>query len=453
MSRSLVPRSLGLWVNGIRVGTWSQHRPREDILEYDVDWVNANEAWPLSLSLPFLPGNASHHGQVVSAYFENLLPDSWDIRVRLAGRYKVDPGSSFELLEQIGRDCVGALQILPDGVVPLDVRSIDATPLAESEVAKLLRNAVAPGGYPNGSYQDVDDFRICIAGAQEKTALLFADGRWCKPHGSTPTTHILKLPMGLVGNMRADMSASVENEWLCSLILREFGLPVAQASPMQFEEVKVLSVERFDRQWDHNSDGTSWVSRLAQEDFCQATGTPPSLKYEADGGPGMGQIMRVLEGSASNERDRRIFFQAQVLFWMLAATDGHAKNFSLVLHAGGRYELTQLYDVLSAYPVLGGGSNQISPHKAKMAMAMRSKNVHWKIRDVLRRHLDVVGTAYGICTPDGRGVCSIIDELIERTPRVVQVVSEQLPSDFPHHLADGIFDGLQAAAQRLAISG
>ncbi|WP_332852684.1 type II toxin-antitoxin system HipA family toxin [Duganella sp. S19_KUP01_CR8] len=440
--------SLGLWMNGVYVGAWT----KDDALMYDEKWINSSEGIPLSLTLPFFPRNPNYQGKIVRTFFENLLPDSWDIRQRIASRYQVDPVSAFELLAQIGRDCVGALQILPDGVVPLNVRSVDATPLTEGEVAELLRNAVAPGVHPNGP-RDADDFRICIAGAQEKTALLFADGRWCKPHGSTPTTHILKLPMGLVGNMRADMSASVENEWLCSLILREFGLPVAQASPMQFEEVKVLSVVRFDRQWEYNSDGKPWVSRLAQEDLCQATGTPPSLKYEADGGPGMGQVMRVLEGSASIERDRRIFFQAQVLFWMLAATDGHAKNFSLVLHTGGRYELTQLYDVLSAYPVLGGGPNQISPHKVKMAMAMRSKNVHWKIRDVLRRHWDAVGTAYGICTPDVRGVCAIIDELIERTPRVVQVVSKQLPGDFPHHLADCIFDGLQAAAQRLAISG
>lgn len=447
MKQGAQSTSLRLWMNGAYVGQWT----KDDVLTYDEGWMMSKDGIPLSLSLPFLPGKASYQGKIVRTYFENLLPDSWEIRQRIASRYQVDPVSAFELLEQIGRDCVGGLQILPDGVAPLNVRSVEATPLTESEVAKLLRNAVAPGGHPNGAQLDVDDFRICIAGAQEKTALLFADGRWCKPHGSTPTTHILKLPMGLVGNMRADMSTSVENEWLCSMILREFGLPVALASPMQFEEVKVLSVARFDRRWEHLI-GTPWIRRLGQEDLCQATSTPPSLKYESDGGPGMNQVMNVLADSVFCERDRRTFFQAQVLFWMLAATDGHAKNFSLTLHPGGTFELTQLYDVLSAYPVLGGGPNQISPFKAKMAMAMRSKNVHWRIRDVFRRHWEAVGTAYGICTPDGRGVCTIIDELIERTPMVVQVVSQQLPSDFPHHLADCIFDGLQAAAQRLAIS-
>jgi serine/threonine-protein kinase HipA len=250
--------------------------------------------------------------------------------------------------------------------------------------------------------------------------------------------------------MRADMSASVENEWLCSLILREFGLPVAQASPMQFEEVKVLSVARFDRQWEHSSDGKPWVSRLAQEDLCQATGTPPSLKYESDGGPGIGQVMKVLKDSVFCERDLRSFFQTQVLFWMLAATDGHAKNFSLALHAGGSYELTQLYDVLSAYPVFGGGPSQISPYKAKMAMAVRSKNTHWKMLDVRRRHWEALGSKYGIHTSDGREAGAIIDDLIERTPAVTQAVSEHLPNDFPPQLADCILGGMQAAAQRLA---
>jgi serine/threonine-protein kinase HipA len=385
----------------------------------------------------------------VQSYFENLLPDSDDIRERLAGRFKVDPGSTFDLLEQIGRDCVGALQIMPSGAIPQNVKSIDASPMTEHDVAELLHRTVKSSAHRDQELDD-DDFRICIAGAQEKTALLFVDGQWCRPHGSTPTTHILKLPMGLVGNMRADMSASVENEWLCSLILREYGLPVAHATPMQFEDVKVLSVARFDRQWECSGDGTSWVRRLAQEDLCQATGTPPSQKYEAEGGPGVAKVMKVLQGSDCAELDMQTFFKAQVLFWMLAATDGHAKNFSLALHAGGKYRLTELYDVLSAYPVMGAGPNRISPYKAKIAMAVRSKNVHWKIHDIQRRHWEAVGDSFSVWGAGGNGAWAVIDDLIERTPRVVHAVSNCLPNDFPTQLAESIFNGLIAAARRLA---
>lgn len=144
---------------------------------------------------------------------------------------------------------------------------------------------------------DADDFRISIAGAQEKTALAWIDGRWCLPHGSTPTTHILKLPMGLVGNMKLDLSHSIENEWLCSCILAAYGLTVAECEPLQFEDVKVLAVKRFDRAWLDGPSGP-WLARLPQEDFCQATGTPAALKYESDGGPGIERIMGLPRTSA-----------------------------------------------------------------------------------------------------------------------------------------------------------
>src|SRR5690606_1727297 len=133
-----------------------------------------------------------------------------------------------------------------------------------------------------------------------------------------------KLPLGLVGNMRLDLTMSVENEWLCSEILAAYGIPVARTQPLQFEDMKVLAVERFDRIWWNPTDGTRWLIRLPQEDMCQATGTPPHLKYESEVGPGVDRIMGLLETSRQPERDRRTFFQAQLLFWMLCAPDGHA---------------------------------------------------------------------------------------------------------------------------------
>ena len=198
-------------------------------------------------------------------------------------------------------------------------------------------------------------------------------------------THILKLPLGLIGGMKLDMRHSVENEWLCALILKEFGLPVAACQSMQFEDTKALVVERFDRTWWTHPEGGQRLVRLPQEDMCQAMGIAPEAKYEADGGPGIDGILDLLDGSITREQDRRDFFKVQLLFWMLCATDGHGKNFSLFLRPGGRYQLTPLYDVLSAYPVLGEGPSRMSPHRVKLAMAVRSRNAHWKVRDILRR--------------------------------------------------------------------
>jgi serine/threonine-protein kinase HipA len=246
------------------------------------------------------------------------------------------------------------------------------------------------------------------------------------------------------------MSESVENEWLCSKILHAYGLPAARTQILQFEDMKVLAVERFDRMWWENEEGKRWLLRLPQEDMCQATGTPPHLKYEPDGGPGVRTIMKLLSTSRDPDRDRRMFFQAQVLFWMLRATDGHAKNFSIFLRPGGAYELTPLYDVLSAYPVIGTGANQLSPFKAKMAMAVRSKNTHWVMRDIVRRHWLAAGAEYGVVTQDGRGTEAVLDDMAAQTPEVVRTVRALLPEGFPKHVADSILNGLQDAANKLA---
>ena len=289
MGRRSHTRTLGLWMNGARLGTWSLAPNAPDTLQYDLDWAQSEQGRPLSLSLPFTPGNAPHRGEKVRAYFENLLPDSKDIRERLARRFKTGSTDAFELLAEIGRDCVGALEILPEGQASAGIAAVQAEPLGEAQVAQVLRSATTPHAMGWGS--EDDDFRISIAGAQEKTALLLRDGQWCLPRGGTPTTHIFKLPLGLIGGMKLDMRHSVENEWLCALILKEFGLPVAACQSMQFEDTKALVVERFDRTWWTHPEGGQRLVRLPQEDMCQAMGIAPEAKYEADGGPGIDGIL------------------------------------------------------------------------------------------------------------------------------------------------------------------
>lgn len=446
MGRRSHSRALGLWMNHQFVGTWTISSQGET-LQYDDDWSVSEFGRPLSLSLPFTPGNQPHRGGAVEAYFENLLPDSKDIRERVARRYKAGSTDAFDLLEQIGRDCVGALQLLPAGASPGSSLRAEGTPLTDAEVARLLRGTVAPLNALDRD--DDDDFRISIAGAQEKTALLSLNGQWCKPHGETPTTHIFKLPLGLVGNLQYDLRESVENEWLCSVILQAYGLPVASCDVQMFEDMKVLVVERFDRQWIKGSEKTELL-RLPQEDMCQATGMPPHLKYESDGGPGVDRIMALLNGSTERDADKRRFFQAQVLFWMLCATDGHAKNFSLFVGPHGSYRLTPLYDVLSAYPILGEGPGKLSPFKARMAMAVRATNPHWKMREILRWHWLEMGARHGVVTADGRPASFVVDELVAQTPQVIEQVRQRLPVEFPESLASSVLDGLQAAADRLS---
>jgi serine/threonine-protein kinase HipA len=443
MGRRSHTRRLALYMNGERVGQW-RLTPQGEELQYAESWLDSPARRPISLRFPLTPDAKPYTGVEVHDYFDNLLPDTKTIRERLAQRFKLGSIDAFPLLAELGRDCVGALQILPEDQEPPDVHAIRAQDLTDADIAALLRDAVNGGASALGGEEQDGELRISLAGAQEKTALLRHKGKWRRPLGATPTTHILKLPLGLVGNMRSDMGASVENEWLCSKILEAYGLPVARCDIALFEDQKALVVERFDRRLARDR---KWWLRLPQEDMCQATGISYLKKYQNDGGPGIDRIMDLLRTSEHALDDRRLFFACQIVFWLLAASDGHAKNFSIRLEAGGAYRLTPFYDVLSAYPILGEGPNRLSPHRARLAMGVKGgKNMHYRIGDIRRHHWNAAATRNGLA---GGGE-DIIDALIDRTPGVIAAVQAQLPTGFPAKVADTIFAGMRNAAGQLA---
>ena len=283
-----------------------------------------------------------------------------------------------------------------------------------------------------------------MAGAQEKTALLRISGKWLRPRGATPTTHILKLPIGQAAQ-GIDLRTSIENEWLCAQILKAYGVATAHCWMAEFADQKTLVVERFDRRMARDN---RWIMRLPQEDFCQATGTDRERKYESDGGPGIETIMSILLGSAQPEQDRVDFFRTQMLFWMLCAIDGHAKNFSIFLEAGGQYRLTPRYDVLSAFPVLGKKSRQLSPHKIKMAMSVQGDvRRHYNWDSILLRHWRGLAKRCGISAQFD----SVVTDLIEATPKAIDHVESMLPRDFPTGVYEPIIKGLANAARRLEL--
>lgn len=442
MGRRAHSRALNVWANGRLVGQWRLPARGPMEFHYDPAWAASPEGRPLSLSLPLTLDNLPLRGEAVGFYFDNLLPDSEAIRRRLQSRFRTASRDAFDLLEAIGRDCVGAVQLLPEGKTPENLFAIEAEPLTDDDIERLLVAAVTPLATGFGAAGDDGEFRISLAGAQEKTALLRHQGRWCRPHGATPTTHILKLPLGLVGNRQADMRTSVENEWLCARLLAAYGVPVADCDIARFGAQKALVVERFDRLL-HPS-GDYWL-RLPQEDFCQATGTPGSAKYETDGGPGLVPIARILQGSEARDEDLSTLLRAQLLFWMLAATDGHAKNFSLRLLAGGRYRLTPLYDVLSAWPITGRGANRLERNKLQLAMAVRGRNAHYRWKEIQRRHFNETARRCGL----GPDMEALIADVLDRTPAVIEAVGRDLPQGFPAEVFDTIAAGLADSAKRL----
>ncbi|MBU1225547.1 MAG: type II toxin-antitoxin system HipA family toxin [Gammaproteobacteria bacterium] len=441
MGRRAQTQKLNIWMNGIPVGYWETTRQGERLAYFD-EWLTDEQSRPLSLSLPFLPGNPLYQGQVVTNYFDNLLPDNDAIRRRLAQRHRAGGTDAFQLLAKLGRDCVGAIQLLPEDEAPSDLYEINGEALNAAGVAHRLRNATSAQAL--GQHDHDEDLRLSIAGAQEKTALLRHEGRWFLPHGSTPTTHIFKLPLGQVGHMQADMRTSVENEWLCSKIMEAYSIPIAQCEIEHFEDQKALVVKRFDRT--PSSDG-SWIIRLPQEDMCQATGTSPLHRYQSDGGPGIAQIMELLLGSDDAEQDRNNFFKTQIIFWVLAATDGHGKNFSIALLPGGDYHAAPIYDVLSAHPVIGTGRNQISPHKAKLAMAVRGSTNHYLIEKVQRRHWIAQAQQVGL---GAEAAEQLIGEVVDATESVIGKVGKLLPDDFPLDVAEAVFGGMRKQSAKLA---
>jgi serine/threonine-protein kinase HipA len=399
----------------------------------------------LSLSIP-VTADLTVRGANVTNYFDNLLPDSPDTRKRLGARFKVRT-DAFDLLTAIGRDCVGAVQLLPVSAVPRGWDQIQATPLTDGEVAGHLRSVVAPaGGF--AADEEADAFRISIAGAQEKSAFLRMGSRWYRPEGATPTTHIMKLPMGVIAG-GLDFNLSVENEWLCAQFLDSIGLNVAKTRIERFEDQTVLVVERFDRRWvgvapeavnkrGFNARKGMYLVRLPQEDFCQALGLPLEEKYERDGGPSMLQGLQLLRGSAQSEADCTQFVLAQLLFWLLAAPDGHGKNFSIQHTVGGGYHSTPLYDVLSAWPLIGKGPKLKPYERVSLAMALRGRHAHYRLNSIHSRDWYALAQSVGI-----EGLWERMIDTVTRAPDEMRSIQKKLPKDFPEVVSLAIARGIE----------
>ena len=427
--RTRVP--LNVYLNGRRVGRLRREASGAVDFQYDQSWLGWESAIPVSLSLPLREDR--YIGEPVLAVFENLLPDNDDIRRRVAERSKADGSDPYSLLSAIGRDCVGALQFLPEGADPGKAGAIDARPVDDKEVAAIVgdlaRNPLGIG--------DDREFRISLAGAQEKTALLYWDNKWHVPHGTTATTHIIKPQIGKLPN-GIELWNSVENEHLCLELAAALGLPVARSKIIDFADKRCLAIERFDRL--RTKDGR--LLRLPQEDCCQALSVPPSRKYESDGGPGIPAIMELLKGSDTPDEDQKMFFKAQIVFWLLGATDGHAKNFSLRLAPGGRFQITPLYDIISTQPSLD--AKQITQRQMKLAMAI-GDNRHYVVSTVLGRHFMQTAKRCGL--PD-KVVNEVIEELRDTGAKSIEDTVSAMPGDFPALVAESI---ATAAKHRLTL--
>jgi serine/threonine-protein kinase HipA len=427
MGRKSKTKALYVLMNGQLVG---QLTKTTGVLtfEYNESWLDSKAAIPLSLSIPL--SSSPYRGDTVYRFFDNLLPDSGKIRERMQATLTADSVDAFDLLAKAGADCIGAIQLVRSLPAP-SVKEIRAKVITEKKIAEILKSYRQ---LPLGMTPEEDGFRISLAGQQEKSAFLWHEEKWKRPYDTTPTSHIFKLPIGQLEQQGIDLRDSVENEWLCLKIAQEFGLRVPEATIGVFESVKVLIVERFDRQWSADS---SWLIRLPQEDLCQALDFSPGQKCESDGGPGIEAVMKVLLQSTNSLDDRRQFMRSQILFWLMAAPDGHAKNFSIHLEPGGRFKLAPFYDIISAYPLIE--KKELQPQRVKLAMAPLGKNKHYRWNTVQTRHWK---STANICGFPENEVENILLDFSDSAKKAIEAVKKQLPEGFPEHISNSIFEGI-----------
>lgn len=437
MARRSNAQTLNVFLNSRLVGNLKRAASGTITFSYDEAWLALPGSMPVSISLP-LTGEDFRGASVINV-FDNLLPDAEQVRRNVAERLGAAGTDAFSLLSVAGRDCVGALHFLPEGETPGLAGEVTGDDLTETEIAAIVRKLRVS---PLGMEREDQEFRISIAGAQDKTALLRTGGRWQRPTGTTATTHILKPAIGVLHN-GFDLADSVQNEFLCLKLCAAFGLEVAEASIERFDDQIVLSVTRFDRLW--TDDGR--LLRLPQEDFCQALSVPSTLKYQRDGGPGVLAILERLKESDLPIEDRKSFLKAQMVFWLLGATDGHAKNFSIAHRPGGGFRLAPLYDVLSAQPLADAGT--LPRNRFKMAMSLGANN-HCRLDEIQTRHFRETADAAGMPVGTVEEIC---EELEKTLPSALDQIASNAGNIIPAALVESLTNSVRSRQAILGLNG
>lgn len=403
-------------------------------LRYDEGYRDDPAATLLSVSMP--PAEDVHGDARLTPWLWGLLPDNADVLARWGRDFGVSVASPFPLLgTHVGHDCAGAVQFCaPDHVDDLVGRRGEITWLSESDIASRLRTLRADSTSwlgPGFTGQ------FSLGGAQAKTALHHAPasgavdedrggrGRWGAPTGSVPTTHILKPAV-------AGFEAQNINEHLCLAAARKLGLSAAKTRIETFEDESAIVVDRFDRT---TRDGA--LIRVHQEDLCQAMSIPPARKYQSDGGPTPGQIAELIRSTIPGpdaETDVWRFADALAFNWLIAGTDAHAKNYSLLL-AGNQIRLAPLYDIASILPY-----DDSDGYKVKLAMKVGDD---YKLRRADRRSA-WEHAADELKLNRARLITRVLD-LAERTPAAFREAASglqvgELPTDLPERLATLVSD-------------
>lgn len=348
-------KTLDVYLHDIFVGKLIQNATGKLSFVYAAQYLEKNHL-AISLSLPLR--KEPYEDDLVKAFFSGFLPDD-DARYKLAKYLGVSDKNSFALLEIIGGECAGALSLYPHGTTSQKLSEKSPEILDQfklGEILELLKKRPLLAGY--------DDLRLSLAGAQSKIAVTVKDNQIALAHGNNPTTHILKPAI-------EGIDSSAYNELFCMRLAKMVGIDTPHSEIQKCNNTSYFLVERYDRIKD--IDGN--VSRLHQEDFCQALGLMPEIKYEREGGPSFLQCHDLLYRFSSKPAvDQRKFLERVIFNYLIGNADAHGKNFSL-LYKDKKPELAPTYDLLS--------TAVYSNLSSKMAMKIGGK---YNAEDVALRH-------------------------------------------------------------------
>jgi serine/threonine-protein kinase HipA len=392
---------------------------------YSDAWWSGSGAYPLSQSLPLRPG--PHTGAPVVNFLWGLLPDNERTLDTWGRQFQVSARNPVALLACVGEDCAGSVQFVReerlDEALTTEKKAAKIQWLDDAQLESRIRHLTQD---PGATRESTAEGQFSLSGAQAKTALYFdrQRRRWGIPQGRTPTTHILKP----VAN---GFDGFAENEHFCLALAQRIGLAAANTEWQSIGGIPTLIAERYDRvhlegQW----------HRIHQEDCCQALGIHPGSKYENEGGPGLAQIMSLLQGTDEPSVDRDRLMKTACLVYLLAATDAHSKNYSLLYSRGSNrpsMRLAPLYDIASAWPY----PRRIPPQKMKLAMRVGR---HYRIKEIQPRHFEELAKT---CSYPAEILIAMLKDLSEQLPdEGLSVLKEFEVRGMSRAVLEKLLDGL-----------
>ncbi|WP_427869553.1 HipA domain-containing protein [Leucobacter luti] len=422
------PDILDLWLDGSLAGSLMRGTADEVEFSYESAYFRRRNATPLSVSMPLIQ---QHHGpREVMPWLSNLLPDAMEVRDRWAAKFGETRTDPFTLLRHMGQDAPGSVQVVPQGAEPSQLGSMSQ--ITDARIAARIQEIIEdPEHWVDDS--DEDQSRFSLGGNQGKFALARVGGKWFEPNGRMPSTHIVKPGMVTAqGHTNAEVQAV---EFVTMRASRQLGLTTAPVEIEDFTGLPAFVTQRYDRL--AGQEGT--VTRLHQEDFCQAMSFLPSRKYEENGGPTMADMITIIdEHSSPRWRDGDHMALARLLsFNLLAAgVDAHAKNHSLIL-SGSLVRLAPAYDLISAHGMWDADRVRF---KSSAAVRYGKERAY---RQITGRNLARTADALRM---DRREFHDQLVDMQRRIPGALEAAASELPADM-------LTDRVKRMAERQAAFG